>query len=93
LLDVKEGVTWDIHMYIGSAVEGKIKMPVCLNKHSTSQACVEEEAFLHLFVILALDAGEWLTSCPCMFGPRKRADRTRWIGAQMLRSKDNTRLS
>jgi hypothetical protein len=78
LLDVKKGVTWEIDMNIGSAAEGKIKMSVCLNKHSTSKACMEGEAFLHLFV----DGGEWLTSRPC----RKRADRGSW----MLRRNEKT---
>lgn len=60
------------------AVEN-IRMSVCLNKHHPFKAFMEEDVDLQLFVILLLDAGDWLASCD-----------TRWIGVLMLRRIENT---
>jgi hypothetical protein len=67
--------------YFRGVKKKKVKLPVCLIKQTPSHEDVwDSSGIAALFLISALDGGEWSASCPCCFTPRVRATDTHWIG-------------
>jgi hypothetical protein len=58
----------------------KVRLSLCLTKHHSIKAYWWMEVYLHAFLALALDGGEWSASRPSRFTPRERAPGTHWIG-------------
>jgi hypothetical protein len=61
--------------------KGKVVVvPVLLTEHHAMEAYWRVDVWLHTFLTLALDGGEWSASHPGCFTPRERDPGTNWIG-------------
>jgi hypothetical protein len=71
---------WSVGKGKAVHVLNEVQCHGCLTNHHTMKTHGGVEVWLHTFLNLVLDGGEWSTSCPSCFTPRERAPSTNLIG-------------
>jgi hypothetical protein len=67
-------------MVSGKLIKRKIKLSLCLIKHSAMKMYGGSEGTAPAYLTSALDGGEWSASHSCCFTPRENVPGTHWVG-------------
>jgi len=61
-------------------IKVKVRLSLCLSEHHAIKTHWGVDVWLHAFLTLALDGGEWLASSSGLFTTNERDSGTHWIG-------------